>query len=92
MYNNYEDEDDWDLPEEKDPFQEDLNQEICIGTSQVFLQPIAYMVTYINYLPILQFILFFVYWWLCFGYIKQISRLLFESGDLLQVSLFVACF
>ena len=21
MYNNYEDEDDWDLPEEKDPFQ-----------------------------------------------------------------------
>ena len=44
MYNNYEDEDDWDLPEEKDPFQEDLNQEICIGTSQVFMQPIAYMV------------------------------------------------
>jgi len=44
MYNNYEDEDDWDLPEEKDPFQEDLNQEICIGTAQVFLQPIAYMV------------------------------------------------
>ena len=45
MYNNYEDEDDWDLPEEKDPFQEDLNQEICIGTAQVFLQPIAYMVS-----------------------------------------------
>jgi len=45
MYNNYEEEDDdWDLPEEKDPFQEDLNQEICIGTAQVFLQPIAYMV------------------------------------------------
>ena len=44
MYNNYEEEDDWDLPEEKDPFQEDLNQEVCIGTAQVFLQPIAYMV------------------------------------------------
>ena len=42
MYNNYEEEDDdWDLPEEKDPFQEDLNQEICIGTAQVFLQPIG---------------------------------------------------
>ena len=38
MYNNYEEEDDWDLPEEKDPFQEDLNQEVCIGTAQVFLQ------------------------------------------------------
>jgi kinesin family protein 1 len=45
MYNNYEEEeDDWDLPEEKDPFQEDLNQEVIIGTVQVFLQPIAYMV------------------------------------------------
>ena len=45
MYNNYEEEDDdWDLPEERDPFQEDLNQEITIGTVQVFLQPIAYMV------------------------------------------------
>lgn len=44
MYNNYEEEDDWDLPEEKDPFQEDLNQEVEIGTAQVFLQPIAYMV------------------------------------------------
>ena len=31
--------------QEKDPFQEDLNQEICIGTVQVFLQPIAYMVS-----------------------------------------------
>ena len=45
MYNNYEEEEgDWDLPEERDPFQEDINQEITIGTVQVFLQPIAYMV------------------------------------------------
>nr|XP_040578221.1 kinesin-like protein KIF28P isoform X1 [Lepeophtheirus salmonis]XP_040578231.1 kinesin-like protein KIF28P isoform X1 [Lepeophtheirus salmonis]XP_040578235.1 kinesin-like protein KIF28P isoform X1 [Lepeophtheirus salmonis] len=45
MYNNYEEEeDDWDLPEEKDPFQEDLNQEVHIGTTHVFLQPVAYMV------------------------------------------------
>ena len=34
------------LQQEKDPFQEDLNQEITIGTVQVFLQPIAYMVSY----------------------------------------------
>ena len=32
--------------QEKDPFQEDLNQEITIGTVQVFLQPIAYMVSH----------------------------------------------
>jgi len=45
MYNNYEEEEeDWDLPEDKDPFQEDVNTEVNIGTVQVFLQPIAYMV------------------------------------------------
>ncbi len=45
MYNNYEEEeDDWDLPEEKDPFAEDLNQEVVVGKVMVFLQPIAYMV------------------------------------------------
>ena len=45
MYRNYEEEeDDWDLPEEKDPFAEDLNQEVHIGTVSVLLQPIAYMV------------------------------------------------
>ena len=38
MYNNYEEEeDDWDLPEEKDPFQEDVNTEVNIGTVQVSL-------------------------------------------------------
>ena len=36
MYNNYEEEeDDWDLPEDKDPFQEDVNTEVNIGTVQV---------------------------------------------------------
>merc|ERR1719400_1838343 len=45
MYNNYEEEEeDWDLPEEKDPFQEDVNTEVNIGSVQVFLQPVAYMV------------------------------------------------
>ena len=29
MYNNYEEEEeDWDLPEDKDPFQEDVNTEV----------------------------------------------------------------
>ncbi len=45
MYNNYEDEeDDWDLAEENDPFQEDVNQEVSIGKVQVFMQPLSYMV------------------------------------------------
>ena len=45
MYNNYEEEEeDWDLPEDKDPFQEDVNTEVNIGSVQVFLQPVAYMV------------------------------------------------
>ena len=36
MYNNYEEEeDDWDLPEDKDPFQEDVDTEVNIGTVQV---------------------------------------------------------
>ena len=36
MYNNYEEEEeDWDLPEEKDPFQEDVNTEVNIGSVQV---------------------------------------------------------
>ena len=45
MYNNYEEEEeDWDLPEDNDPFKEDVNTEVNIGSVQVFLQPIAYMV------------------------------------------------
>ena len=33
-----------DLPEDNDPFKEDVNTEVNIGSVQVFLQPIAYMV------------------------------------------------
>ena len=45
MYNNYEEEEeDWDVPEDNDPFKEDVNTEVNIGSVQVFLQPIAYMV------------------------------------------------
>ena len=56
MYNSYEEEeDDWDVPEEKDPFCEDLNQEVLIGQVQVFLQPIAYMVEMKEQLEIIDF-------------------------------------
>ncbi|XP_076031819.1 kinesin-like protein KIF28 [Oratosquilla oratoria] len=44
MYNNFEDEDDWDVPDEEDPFQESLDTEVHIGTAQVILQPLAYNV------------------------------------------------
>ena len=45
MYNNYEEEEEeWDVPEDNDPFKEDVNTEVNIGSVQVFLQPIAYMV------------------------------------------------
>jgi len=43
MYSNYEDEDDWDVPKEKDPFEEE-NREVMIGSVNVFLQPMAYRV------------------------------------------------
>jgi hypothetical protein len=32
------------LCQERDPFSEDMNQIVHIGTVQVFLQPLAYMV------------------------------------------------
>ncbi|CAG0885568.1 unnamed protein product [Darwinula stevensoni] len=44
MYSNFEDEDEWELPVERDPFREDPNTEVRIGTVNIFLQPIAYMV------------------------------------------------
>ncbi|XP_069953210.1 kinesin-like protein KIF28 [Cherax quadricarinatus] len=44
MYQKYEDEDEWEKPEEEDPFQESLDTEIHIGTVQVNLQPLAYSV------------------------------------------------
>ncbi|CAL4119353.1 unnamed protein product, partial [Meganyctiphanes norvegica] len=44
MYNNYEEEDEWDVSEEDDPFQESLDTEVHIGTVQVVLQPLAYNV------------------------------------------------
>ncbi|XP_047482876.1 kinesin-like protein KIF28P isoform X3 [Penaeus chinensis] len=44
MYTNYEDDDEWEKPEEEDPFQESLDTEIRIGTAQVILQPLAHSI------------------------------------------------
>ncbi|XP_050706833.1 kinesin-like protein KIF28 isoform X2 [Eriocheir sinensis] len=44
MYQKYEDEDEWQKPDEEDPFKESLDTEVHIGTVQVNLQPIAYNV------------------------------------------------
>ncbi|TRY68620.1 hypothetical protein TCAL_12159 [Tigriopus californicus] len=50
MYSNYEEEEDeWDLPEENDPFQVDVNEEVLIGAVPVFLQTVAYMDVYCKY-------------------------------------------
>ncbi|XP_066989396.1 kinesin-like protein KIF28 [Macrobrachium rosenbergii] len=55
MYNNYEDDDDWDRPEEEDPFQESLDTEIHIGTVQIILQPLAYNVELKEQLEIINY-------------------------------------
>lgn len=55
MYNNYEDDDDWDRPDEEDPFQESLDTEIHIGTVQVVLQPLAYNVELKEQLEIINY-------------------------------------
>ncbi|XP_054154280.1 kinesin-like protein KIF28P [Oppia nitens] len=45
MYQNYESgEEDWDLPPERDPFVEDAHRECHIGTAQVYLQSLAFMI------------------------------------------------
>ncbi|XP_018021653.1 kinesin-like protein KIF28P isoform X2 [Hyalella azteca] len=42
MYEHYEDEDEWERPEDEDPFQESLETEVHMGTVMVVLQPIAH--------------------------------------------------
>ncbi|XP_063871952.1 kinesin-like protein KIF28P [Scylla paramamosain] len=44
MYQKYEDEEEWQKPDEEDPFKESLDTEVHIGTTQVNLQPLAYNV------------------------------------------------
>lgn len=44
MYQNFESGEEWDVPLEKDPFYEDPDTLCLIGSTQVFLQPLAYLV------------------------------------------------
>ena len=60
MYNNYEEEeDDWDLPEDKDPFQEDVNTEVNIGTVQVSSVIIIIVIIIIVIIYIVRYLIFF---------------------------------
>lgn len=45
----------WEMPKDKDPFYEDINQEQLIGTSQLYLQPLAFMVELNEQLEILDY-------------------------------------
>jgi hypothetical protein len=38
MYQNYEANDEWEVPLEKDPFYDDPSMDVLIGTTQLFLQ------------------------------------------------------
>ncbi|CAG0919052.1 unnamed protein product [Notodromas monacha] len=56
MYNNFDDDDDeWDVPQERDPFREDPEEEVLIGSVNLFLQPISYMVEMKEQLDVLDF-------------------------------------
>ncbi|XP_064470383.1 kinesin-like protein KIF28P [Ornithodoros turicata] len=55
MYQNYDTGQDWDVEEERDPFLEDPNAEVRIGTVQVYLQPLAYLVDVREQLEIIDF-------------------------------------
>ncbi|KAF8782896.1 Kinesin-like protein KIF28P like protein [Argiope bruennichi] len=55
MYQNYEAEEDWDLPAEMDPFLEDPDTEVRIGTVQVYLQPLSFMVELKEQLEIINY-------------------------------------
>ncbi|KAL1479247.1 hypothetical protein MTO96_052004, partial [Rhipicephalus appendiculatus] len=55
MYSKYENGEQWEVDEERDPFLEDPNTEVRIGTVQVYLQPLAYMVDLKEQLEIINF-------------------------------------
>lgn len=44
MYQNFQEGEDWQLPDEKDPFTESPDTEVFIGSSHVYLQSIAYLI------------------------------------------------
>ena len=69
MYNNYEEEeDDWDLPEDKDPFQEDVNTEVNIGTVQVssVIIIIVIIIIVIIYIVIIIIVIIYIVRYLIF--------------------------
>lgn len=45
MFQDYEDGDDWQLPDEKDPFTEDPDAESLIGCVEVSMQSLGYVVS-----------------------------------------------
>ncbi|EEC18035.1 conserved hypothetical protein, partial [Ixodes scapularis] len=55
MYQNYACGESWEVEEERDPFLEDPYSEVRIGTVQVYLQPLAYMVELKEQLEIVNF-------------------------------------
>ncbi|KAH9413825.1 hypothetical protein DERP_009423 [Dermatophagoides pteronyssinus] len=56
MYHFYETgEEEWDVPLEEDPFTENLNAECLIGTAQLYLQPLAYMIEIKEHLSVNDF-------------------------------------
>ncbi|XP_075749316.1 kinesin-like protein KIF28 [Rhipicephalus microplus] len=55
MYSKYVNGEHWEVDEERDPFLEDPNTEVRIGTVQVYLQPLAYMVDLKEQLEIINF-------------------------------------
>ncbi|CAN8014787.1 unnamed protein product, partial [Ixodes persulcatus] len=55
MYQNYACGESWEVEEERDPFLEDPYSEVRIGTVQVYLQPLAYMVELKEQLEIINF-------------------------------------
>lgn len=44
MYENYEEGEDWQLPDERDPFTESPDTEIFIGCVEVSMQSLGYVV------------------------------------------------
>ncbi|XP_064610663.1 kinesin-like protein KIF28 isoform X2 [Liolophura sinensis] len=55
MYQNYQEGDEWDLPKEKDPFDEDLSAEFHIGSVKVWLQSLAFSIETKEQLEITDF-------------------------------------
>ncbi|KAI1292656.1 Kinesin-like protein KIF28P [Halotydeus destructor] len=55
MYQNYENNEDWDLAPERDPFLEEPDAESLIGSCHLYLQPLAFMVEIKEQLELMDF-------------------------------------